>query len=70
MPLMLVAFVEIEVVLVPTVVVRVVTSDAMDVIEPSADVTRVSRLLIAVALVETLLSVVESEDCRLVMSLA
>lgn len=67
---MLDTFVEIEVVLVPTVVVRVVTSDAMDVIEPSADVTRVSRLLIAVALVETLLSVVESEDCRLVMSLA
>lgn len=67
---MLDTFVEIEVVLVPIVVVRVVTSDAMDVIEPSADVTRVSRLLIAVALVETLLSVVESEDCRLVMSLA
>lgn len=67
---MLDTFVEIEVVLVPTVVVRVVTSDAMDVIEPSADVTRVSRLLIAVALVETLLFVVESEDCRLVMSLA
>ena len=67
---MLDTFVEIEVVLVPTVVVKVVTSDAMDVMEPSADVTRVSRLLIAVALVETLLSVVESEDCRLVMSLA
>lgn len=68
--MMLDTFVEIEVVLVPTVVVRVVTSDAMDVMEPSADVTRVSRLLIAVALVETLLSVVDREDCRLVMSLA
>lgn len=67
---MLDTFVEIEVVLVPTVVVRVVTSDAIDVMEPSADVTRVSRLLIAVALVETLLSVVDREDCRLVMSLA
>jgi membrane peptidoglycan carboxypeptidase len=67
---MLDAFVEIEVVLEPTVVVKVVTSDAMDVIEPSADVTRVSSPLMAVALVETLLSVVESEDCRLVMSLA
>jgi hypothetical protein len=48
---MLVALVVMDVVLFPTVVVRDVTSDAIDVMLPSALVTLVSRLDTAVALV-------------------